>query len=440
MAFVYRPDNGVSLSPSYEEFLESIENKPSPFQGLKSLKDLRSLTGLSVVVTDRKGLRKILVNAKEATYRKIAEDHRAINLAEKDIHNRQIWIEELLNPEKSRFILGLYSRELFWFDDDAPKVYLFADNIEAYASKKGYSEEHVFGFVFIHEMMHAYYDAFNSAGFPAKEPLEEAFAEYGMLTFINKTIGPGVFLEEAKASVFSKIDDGPREYGFGYELFSDTSGGEPGMIERYKDISNWIDYPTVKRFPKDYFKCMADYKNNPDGANASDCIEGVRCILKYEWQEPDASHIIQPGIGLAGSKISVPRSRHYFDIQERKTGTYIARHESMGRCPLVVVNHFCDRYYGIAYDALDVIFNRNVKMINMPPGLNMIERESSVAAYVATLKLTPGKSPNPRFHVGEPICLIDGDKIVVTTQWRYDSCFQDFWKLADILGYDMIEV
>ena len=108
---------------------------------------------------------------------------------------------------------------------------------------------------------------------------------------------------------------------------------------------------------------------------------------------------------------------------------------------MVVVNHFCDRNYGITYDDLDVIFNRNVKMINMPPGLkNMIEQESSVAAYVATLKLTPGKSPNPRFHVGEPICLIDGDKIVVTTQWRYDSCFQDFWKLADILGYDMIEV
>lgn len=460
MAFVYRPDNGVTLSPSQGKFLESIENKPSPFQGLTSLKDLRSLTGLSVVVTDMEGLRKILVNAKEATYRKIAEDHRAINLAEKDIHDRLIWIEELLNSKKSRYILGLYSRELFWFDGDAPKVYLFADNIEACASKKGYSEEHVFGFVFIHEMMHAYFDAFNSAGFPAKEPLEEAFAEYGMLTFINKTIGPGVFLEEAKASVFSKIDDGPREYGFGYELFSDTSGGEPGMIERYKDISNWIDYPTVKGFPKDYFKCMAEYKNNPDGANASDCIEGVRCILKHEWLEPDARYMIQPEIGkkvpalslsgttsavpptgLAGSKISVPKSRHYFDIQERKTGTYIARHESMGRCPLVLVNHFCDRNYGITYDGLDLIFNRNVKLSSMPPGLkNMIERASNVAAYVATLKLTPGKSPNPRFHVGEPICLIDGDKIVVTTEWRYDSCFQDFWKLADSLGYDMIEV
>lgn len=460
MAFVYRPDNGVTLSPSQAEFLESIENKPSPFQGLKSLKDLRSLTGLSVVVTDREGLRKILVNAKEATYRKIAEDHRAINLAEKDIHDRLIWIEELLNSKKSRYILGLYSRELFWFDGDAPKVYLFADNIEACASKKGYSEEHVFGFVFIHEMMHAYFDAFNSAGFPAKEPLEEAFAEYGMLTFINKTIGPGVFLEEAKDSVSSKIEYGPREYGFGYELFADTSGGAPEMIERYRLVSNWINYPTVSRFAKDYFKCIEDYKKSTDENTASDCIEGVRYILEYEWPEPDAEYIIQPGIGkkvpalslsgissavpptgLAGSKISVPKSRHYFDIQERKTGTYIARHESMGRCPLVIVNHFCDRNYGITYDGLDLIFNRNVKPSSMPLGLkNMIERESSVAAYVATLKLTPGKSPNSRYHLGNPICLIGGDIIVVTTEWRYDSCFQDFWKLADSLGYDMIEV
>lgn len=457
MAFQY---NGVKLSQSQEEFLESIENKPSPFQGINSLKELRSLTGLSVVVTDRQRLRGILANAKSDTECEIEKDNRMLNLAKKDIDDRFIWIEEHLNPEKSRLILGLYSRKLFWFDGDEPKVYLFADNIEAYASKEGYSEEHVFGFVFIHEMMHAYYDAFNSAGFPAKEPLEEAFAEYGMLTFINKTIGPGVFLEEAKASVFSKIEDGPREYGFGFELFAGTSGGDPKMISDYRKISNWIDYPTVRRFPKDYFDCIAKYEKNPDDNHASDCIEGVKYILNHKWHEPDRMSRIQPGIGkkapavslsgtssavsptgLTGSKKSVPRSRHYFDIQERKTATYIARHEIMNRCPLVVVNHFCDRNYGITYDGLDLIFNRNVKMSSMPPGLkNMIERESGVAAYVATLKPTPGKSPNSRFHDGEPICLKGGDTIVVTTEWRYDTCFQDFWNLADSLGYDIIEV
>jgi len=457
MAFQY---NGVKLSQSQEEFLESIENKPSPFQGINSLKELRSLTGLSVVVTDRQRLRGILANAKSDTECEIEKDNRMLNLAKKDIDDRFIWIEEHLNPEKSRLILGLYSRKLFWFDGEEPKVYLFADNIKDYASKKRYSEEHVFGFVFIHEMMHAYYDAFNSAGFPAKEPLEEAFAEYGMLTFINKTIGPGVFLEEAKASVFSKIEDGPREYGFGFELFAGTSGGDPKMISDYRKISNWIDYPTVKGFPKDYFDYIDKYKKNTDENNASDCIEAVRYILEHEWQEPDAVYIIQPGIGKkapavslsgtssavpptgsSGRKISVPRSRHYFDIQERKTGTYIARHESMGRCPLVVVNHFCNRNYGITYDGLDLIFNRNVKLSSMPPGLkNMIERLSNVAAYVATLKTTPGKSPNSRFHDGEPICIKGGDTIVVTTEWRYDTCFQDFWNLADSLGYDIIEV
>lgn len=457
MAFQF---TGISLSHSQEEFLESIENEPSPFQGINSLKELRSLTGLSVVVTDRQRLRGILANAKSDTECEIEKDNRMLNLAKKDIDDRFIWIEEHLNPEKSRLILGLYSRKLFWFDGDEPKVYLFADNIEAYASKEGYSEEHVFGFVFIHEMMHAYYDAFNSAGFPAKEPLEEAFAEYGMLTFINKTIGPGVFLEEAKASVFSKIEDGPREYGFGFELFAGTSGGDPKMISDYRKISNWIDYPTVRRFPKDYFDCIAKYEKNPDDNHASDCIEGVKYILNHKWHEPDRMSRIQPGIGkkapavslsgtssavfptgLTGSKKSVPRSRHYFDIQERKTATYIARHEIMNRCPLVVVNHFCDRNYGITYDGLDLIFNRNVKMSSMPPGLkNMIERESGVAAYVATLIPTPGKSPNSRFHDGEPICLKGGDTIVVTTEWRYDTCFQDFWNLADSLGYDIIEV
>ena len=82
-----------------------------------------------------------------------------------------------------------------------------------------------------------------------------------------------------------------------------------------------------------------------------------------------------------------------------------------------------------------------IGIASTPPGLkNMIERASSATAYVATLKLTPGKSPNSRYHLGNPICLIGGDKIVVTTEWRDDSCFQDFCKLADSLGYDMIEV
>lgn len=453
MAFVYRQDNGVSLSPSQAEFLESIENKPSPFQGLKSLKDLRSLTGLSVVVTDREGLRKILVNAKEATYRKIAEDHRTINLAEKDIHDRQIWIEELLNPEKSRFILGLYSRELFWFDGDAPKVYLFADNIEACASKKGYSEEHVFGFVFIHEMMHAYYDAFNSAGFPAKELLEEAFAEYGMLTFINKTIGPGVFLEEAKDSVSSKIDYGPRDYGFGYELFADTFGGAPEMIDRYRLVSNWIDYPTVSRFAKDYFKCIEDYKKSTDEKTASDCIEGVRYILEHEWPEPDEKFSVQPGIGkrvTSGSfvkSLSVAPSAGSTGSKKSTTGTLsadrfwifdLASRKLVGttsvvaRVPLMVIKALLRKNPTLSFDNLDKLFNP-VHNHHLPKGINIISLECDVVKYD---KAHPAKNPLiKRFYDNDPIRLAKGDIVLVTNQWslkKYEEEFEEFLFVAQV--------
>ena len=448
MAFQY---NGISLSHSQEEFLESIENKPSPFQGINSLKELRSLTGLSVVVTDWQRLREILAKAKSDTECEIEKDNRMLNLAWKDIEDRLGWIEEHLNPEKSRLILGLYSRKLFWFDGDEPKVYLFADNIKAYASKEGYSEEHVFGFVFIHEMMHAYYDAFNSAGFPAKEPLEEAFAEYGMLTFINKTIGPGVFLEEAKGSVSSKIDDGPREYGFGFELFSDTSGGEPGMIERYKFISNWIDYPTVKGFSKDYFMCMAEYKNNPDEANASGCIEGVRCILKHEWQEPDASHIIQPGIGRrvtavsslktsaavsstgsAGSKKGVPGplSSDRFWIFDLTSRRLVGTTSITARVPLMVTKALLKRNPTLTYNNLDRLFNP-VHNYHLPKSINIISLECDVVKYDTA---HPAKTPViKRFYDNDPIRLATGDIVLVTSEWdlkKHEDDFEEFLFVA----------
>ena len=448
MAFVYRQDNGRTLTPLQAKILESIENQPSPFQGINSLKDLRTLTGLSVVVTDRDRLREILYKAKSDTESVMAANNKMYNLAGEDIEDRIRWLNELL---ENSILLGLYSRKLFWFDGDKPTVYLFADNIKAYASKKEYREEHVFGFVFIHEMMHAYYDAFNSVGFPAKEPLEEAFVEYGMLTFINKTIGPGVFLEEAKASVFSKIEDGPREYGFGYELFADTSGGEPGMIERYKDISNWIDYPTVRSFPKDYFDCIDKYKKNPDENNASDCIEAVRYILEHEWQEPDAVYIIQPGIGKrvtavsslktsatvsstgsAGSKKGAPgplgSDRFWiFDLTSRRL---VGTTSITARVPLMVTKALLKRISSLTYSDLNRLFNP-VHNHHLPKSINIISLECDVVKYD---KAHPAKTPFiKRFYDNDPIRLATGDIVLVTNQWslkKYEEDFEEFLFVA----------
>jgi len=441
MAFVYRQDNGRTLTPLQAKILESIENQPSPFQGINSLKDLRTLTGLSVVVTDRDRLREILYKAKSDTESVMAANNKMYNLAGEDIEDRIRWLNELL---ENSILLGLYSRKLFWFDGDKPTVYLFADNIKAYASKKEYREVHVFGFVFIHEMMHAYYDAFNSVGFPAKEPLEEAFVEYGMLTFINKTIGPGVFLEEAKASVFSKIEDGPREYGFGYELFADTSGGEPGMIERYKDISNWIDYPTVRSFPKDYFDCIDKYKKNTDENNASDCIEAVRYILEHEWQEPDAVYIIQPGIGKrvtavsslktsatvsstgsAGSKKGAPGplSSDRFWIFDLTSRRLVGTTSITARVPLMVTKALLKRISSLTYSDLNRLFNP-VHNHHLPKSINIISLECDVVKYD---KAHPAKTPFiKRFYDNDPIRLATGDIVLVTNQWSLKKNEEDF--------------
>lgn len=451
MAFEYKSDNGVTLTPSQTEFLEAIENIGSPFKGVKSLTDLRILTGLSVVVADRVSLCEILLKAKEATYRKILEDHRTFNLARKDIDDRFEWIEKMLsyNTNEGPRILGLYSRKLFWFDGYKPIVYLFADNIEDYARIKGFDEKNVFGFVFIHEMMHAYYDSFNSAGFPAKEPLEEAFAEYGMLTFINKTIGPGVFLEEAKASVFSKIDDGPKEYGFGYELFADTSGGAPEMIERYRLVSNWIDYPIVSRFAKDYFKCIEDYKKSTDEKTASDCIEGIQYILEHEWPEPDEKFSVQPGIGKrvtsgsfvkslsmapsagsTGSKNSttgtLSADRFWiFDLASRKL---VGTTSVVARVPLMVIKALLRKNPTLSFDDLDRLFNP-VHNHHLPTSLGVVSKEKDVRLYYHATYTSKGKKIKSRFYDNDPIRLATGDVVLVTNQWslkKYEDDFEEF--------------
>ena len=267
-----------------------------------------------------------------------------------------------------------------------------------------------------------------------------------MLTFINKTIGPGVFLEEAKGSVSSKIDDGPREYGFGFELFSDTSGGEPGMIERYKFISNWIDYPTVKGFSKDYFMCMAEYKNNPDEANASGCIEGVRCILKHEWQEPDASHIIQPGIGRrvtavsslktsaavsstgsAGSKKGVPGplSSDRFWIFDLTSRRLVGTTSITARVPLMVTKALLKRNPTLTYNNLDRLFNP-VHNHHLPESINIISLECDVVKYDTA---HPAKTPViKRFYDNDRIRLDTGD-----SEWdlkKHEDDFEEFLFVA----------
>lgn len=305
MAFIYTSENGAKLTPSQEELLETIENIPSPYEGITSLKELRTLSGLSVVVSDRKSLIGMLEEYIETYRREMAYFFSSGMVYHRNqgvIGERINWAEEQLKKAKepgegTSPLLGLYSRKLQWYTNDAPIVYLFADNINDYASKVGQSPDFVFGYVLIHEMMHAYYDAFNSKGNPAVYSLEEPFAEFGMLTFLNqnKFILSGI-LRDAIDHVLAKINNGPREYGFGLEMFRRAGGYAVDMVERYRDISNRLDCIDILNFDgaNKYFECVRNYSIEATEINAERCYESVLDILDYDWREPINS--IQPAI------------------------------------------------------------------------------------------------------------------------------------------------
>ena len=304
MSFQYIPLNG-RLTTSQENLLDHIENAASPYQGIKCLKDLRTLTGVSVIVSN-KACQKIMLKAfVEEIKHQQSNLRKDISVKEIDFFQKERELNRILqkamddlekvdNP-KVMPLLGLYTRKYLWFDDSNPYVILFADNIKNYARMHGTNVDNVFGYVFIHEMMHAYYDAFNADGFPARPELEEAFAEYGMLTFINKTPSLGSsLLNDARAHVELKKKHGPHEYGFGYDLYDLTGGGNPNMMNRYKDISNWIDldvtYSWKSTGKHNYFDDLFYYSSNPfNSINSNNCYLGVMNILEYDWKQP---HII----------------------------------------------------------------------------------------------------------------------------------------------------
>lgn len=323
MAFEYHSENGKTLTKSQEDILEEIENLPFFYGGIDHLKNLRKRTGVSVVISDRMSLIRILSCSISSIKAKI-EEYKTSKVilngnVEGEIYHRLRWAErQLKNAEQPSAVemplLGLYTRKLLWLDNSAPVVYLFADNIKDYAANhlEEMDEDNVFAFVFVHEMMHAYYDAFNSIGFPAKEPIEEAFAEFGMLSFLYKSYGSRhPLFDQARFNVCSKIEYGLYEYGFGLELFELSERDGTNMIQKYRDKSNWIDYSVInKEFHAkglgNYFVDIAHYKDHHDDDDLVEkCFKDVQDILNYPWQQPSIT--VQPRVSICrASSITSP--------------------------------------------------------------------------------------------------------------------------------------
>lgn len=300
MAFDYHSDNGIKLSRTQEELLETIENLPFKFGGISKLKDLRSIINLVVCVSEGidwesymsqyTALHDEFYGGKHAPacHRHQGEIGYRRNFAEEQIRRSKEPKEEFLS------LLGLYSRTYQWWKGRCrPKVGLFADSIKEYALKADVNEDIVFGIVFIQEMMHAYFDSFNSKGYPSIEPLEESFAEFAMLAFIDQSPDIRGLFQCANDYVISRIGKEPRGFGYGIELFERAGEDATKLISRYRKISNWTEPPFL--YKNSYADSMRKYEADPSEENADKVYEDIIEILNKNWELPFDP--IQPAIG-----------------------------------------------------------------------------------------------------------------------------------------------
>ena len=56
MAFRYKTENHAFLTPTQESLLDTIENLFALFDGIRKLKDLRSKTNVSVIISNKQSL------------------------------------------------------------------------------------------------------------------------------------------------------------------------------------------------------------------------------------------------------------------------------------------------------------------------------------------------------------------------------------------------
>ena len=313
MAFEYQSESGLTLTPSQEKLLELIENLDFPYGGIAKLKDLRKKSKLKVVIVDKKEMDDSWKDYHDQYWAHHEQifSHQASLRHEGDIGERRHFVDlyEIYSRDHSdefqppRPLLGLYNRTYRWWTGKCwQKVGLVKDNIDDYAGKRGISPDIVFGFVFIQQMMHAYYDAFNSNGFPSMLELEYPFAEFGMLSFIDSSPSIRHLLPEAIRYTKAQIRTRPEGFGFGAELFYRAGNDAPRLICRYRDFSNWMepfDISNPNKYDNSLHQSSRKYFENPTDENAEKYYEDILgVLLGITWTEPNDP--LQPAIGQKG--------------------------------------------------------------------------------------------------------------------------------------------
>ena len=194
--------------------------------------------------------------------------------------NESARIDDLIANNGKYMLLGNYH-----YDGDKKKgiVTLYVNNIELSASRleSEFPREtlkYLTGYVFIHEMFHAYY---NSIGVENINEVEEAMTEYATLDFIADVFYDNLTLAINQVETKRYNPFWLSSYGFGKYLYDQSRNyrrfGYADLIEKYKEKKLTIASSNV--IAQEYRKC---FENGYPWMNEEYCYCLLRALLSKE--------------------------------------------------------------------------------------------------------------------------------------------------------------
>ena len=154
-----------------------------------------------------------------------------------------VWSDECCSD-----LLGLYKRIKNEKGEVVPQVWLFLNRI--YEANEQYCDKHqitgegrkntlkyIIAYVYIHEMMHRYFDIRPDLNLKRSVPcIEEPMAEFAALKFCE-AFGDDMLLWIAKYMVKEKKNGCYDYYSIGYDLFMDKDKVPEDLIDIYRRVS-----------------------------------------------------------------------------------------------------------------------------------------------------------------------------------------------------------
>lgn len=182
--------------------------------------------------------------------KKAGEDQGKLGEIQEKIRELKGIIDSCIKAGKTEYtfkieLLGKYVREKDGTPKGKPTIYLMWGTLKGMPNHTSLT-----AIVYVHELMHAYFDMHDDECGMAYIPhphiceIEEPLAEFGMLSFMEmfERQYPGLkILDDAKAHVKKKQGLGTYHYGFGYYLFEDRRNFCVDLVNLFHQSCLFID-------------------------------------------------------------------------------------------------------------------------------------------------------------------------------------------------------